>query len=427
MRFSWRETSYIANLLRDSDRDRVDEILAGQTEYTEDQYLDDWLRVSGGQVDVPLIESIISRSNSTIAWMSEFGQSWAPRPNPLPGDVPVILDGGGQGLQNRNFSRFERLGGTVFYDSSVEDIEVAADGRYVLRGSGPAFPVVCHALVLASGGFEGNARMRERHLGAQWRDVKLRGVPFNEGAPLEAAVALGADTAGNWRNCHTTPQGTALPDYMMPGQMHKSHGLARYAFPRGIVVNRDGRRFFDESGDYSNLSYVTLGQRIQEQPGRIAFQIFDNKVVRAGLLPDGYLSDPASVVVDSIEEGAGRLAIDEENLLDEIRRLNNGGVDLVPGERDSATRTPKRIDTPPYLFTPVVCGLTFTYGGLSVSTDAEVRSGEEPISGLFAAGEIVGGLYDQGYPGGTGLMAGAVLGRSAGRRAAEHAVRTGGN
>ncbi|HET6288427.1 MAG TPA: FAD-dependent oxidoreductase [Amycolatopsis sp.] len=411
MRFSWAGSRFIAALLREADKSRVEEILDGRPGYPDEQYLDDWLRVCGDQVDVALIESIVRRSTETITWMRDFGQRWAPRPTPLPGDVPIVLDGGGQRLQDRNFDRFERLGGTVFYDSAVTGFEKTADGRYLVHGSGPAFPVIADALVLASAGFEANTRLRERHLGEDWRDVKLRGIPFNEGVPLAAAVEFGADTAGNWEKCHTTPQGVELPDHMLPGQMHKSHGLARYAFPLGVVINRDGHRFFDEDGGYSNLTYVSLGQKIQEQPGRIAFQIFDDKVVSAGALPKGYLGDPASVTVSSIEEGARRLGIDAANLAAEIERLHAG-------------RTEKRLDTPPFLFVPVVCGLTFTYGGLSVTPGAEVRGGGEPIDGLYAAGVIVGGLYDQGYPGGTGLMAGAVLGRVAGTSAARHAIRS---
>jgi tricarballylate dehydrogenase len=415
MRFSWRGSPFMAGLLRESDRERVGEILAGQSEYTEEQYLEDWLRISGDQVDVTLVESIIRRSNDTIAWMRDFGHRWAPRPKPLPGDVPVVLDGGGEGMQHRSFAEFERLGGTVLYDSTVTGFAKTADGRYLLQGPGTAFPLFADALVLASAGFEANSRMRVRHLGEQWRDVKLRGVPFNDGAPLAAAIEFGADTAGSWAECHATPQGLTLPDYMLPGQMHTSHGLARYAFPWGVVVNREGRRFFDESGEYSNLSYVTLGQKIMDQPGRIAFQIFDHKVVEAGVLPDGYLGDPDAVIAHSIEEGARRLGINAENLVAEVR------------QRDATVPTTKGLDTPPFLFVPVVSGLTFTYGGLSVTTSAEVRGGGEPINGLYAAGVIIGGLYHHGYPGGTGLMAGAVLGRAAGTAAAAHAIQSGEN
>ncbi|ONI71343.1 tricarballylate dehydrogenase [Actinosynnema sp. ALI-1.44] len=406
MRFSWRDSAHLARLLRTSDTGLVEELVAGRSEYANEQYLDDWLRVSGSQVNTALIASIIGRSASAITWMYESGQRWEPRKNPLPGDVPVVLEGGGQGLQDRNFEQFEQLGGRVFHDSALTDIEVTVDGMYHIKGVGPAFPATCAALVLASGGFEGNERMRERYLGESWRDVKLRGVPFNKGVPLMAAIAIGADKAGNWAKCHATPQGILLPNHMLPGQMQESHALARYAYPRGIVVNRNGLRFFDEAADYGNLTYVTLGQKILEQPGKVAFQIFDKAVLDADLLPKSYLEDPASVVAASIEDGARRLFIDVENLVETVRAH-------------------PRVGTPPYLFVPVVCGLTFTYGGLSVSPNAEVYGGGRPMIGLYAVGEIVGGLYDQGYPAGTGLTAGAVLGRAAGASAATYAMKIG--
>ncbi|WP_121436130.1 FAD-binding protein [Actinomadura pelletieri] len=417
MRFAWDDRAFVGTLLRDQDRHRLDQILAGWSGYGEEQYLHDWLGVSGERVDRPLIESIIRRSNGATAWMRDHGQRWAPRPNPLPGDVPVVFEGGGQGMQARNFAEFERLGGTVHHDTTVTHIERDAHGGYLVQGAGEALPLHCDALVLASGGFEGNPRKRERHLGDRWRDVKLRGVPFNDGAPLEAALALGADTAGNWTKCHATPQGIGLPDHVLPGEMHRSHGLARYAHTLGIVVNRDGRRFFDEAAGLSNLTYVSLGQKIMDQPGKIAFQIFDRRVLDTGSLPAGYLSDPAAVTVGSLDEGARRFGIDAERLTAEVDRLN-----AAP---NGAARTHGRLDSPPYLFVPVVSGLTFTYGGLSVTPNAEVRGGGEPIEGLYAAGVIVGGLYDEGYPAGTGLMAGAVLGRAAGSTAAAHALRAG--
>jgi tricarballylate dehydrogenase len=79
------------------------------------------------------------------------------------------------------------------------------------------------------------------------------------------------------------------------------------------------------------------------------------------------------------------------------------------------------LDTPPYDAYAVTAGVTFTFGCIKVSTKAEVeRTGKRSIPGLFAAGEMVGGLYFHNYASGTGLMAGATFGRIAGREAAEH-------
>jgi tricarballylate dehydrogenase len=78
------------------------------------------------------------------------------------------------------------------------------------------------------------------------------------------------------------------------------------------------------------------------------------------------------------------------------------------------------LDTPPFEAYAVTCGITFTFGGLRINTDAQVMSTDgEPITGLYAAGELVGGIFYFNYPGGTGLTNGAVFGRIAGMSAAK--------
>ena len=81
------------------------------------------------------------------------------------------------------------------------------------------------------------------------------------------------------------------------------------------------------------------------------------------------------------------------------------------------------LDTPPFEAYAVTCGITFTFGGLRIDTDGRVLdTGEQPIPGLYGAGELVGGLFYFNYPGGTGLMSGAVFGRIAGASAGTHAA-----
>jgi tricarballylate dehydrogenase len=83
------------------------------------------------------------------------------------------------------------------------------------------------------------------------------------------------------------------------------------------------------------------------------------------------------------------------------------------------------LDTPPYVGYAVTTGITFTFGGLKIDDEARVIDCEQrAIPGLFAAGELVGGLFYHNYPGGAGLMAGAVFGRIAGRSAARAAGGT---
>lgn len=80
------------------------------------------------------------------------------------------------------------------------------------------------------------------------------------------------------------------------------------------------------------------------------------------------------------------------------------------------------IDTPPFEAYGVTCGITFTFGGIKITTGAEVvDTDDNPIPGLYAAGECVGGIFYFNYPSGSGLMSGAVFGRTAGRSAAIYA------
>jgi tricarballylate dehydrogenase len=77
------------------------------------------------------------------------------------------------------------------------------------------------------------------------------------------------------------------------------------------------------------------------------------------------------------------------------------------------------LDSPPFVAYPVTCGITFTYGGLAIDTEAQVLDTEgRPMEGLFATGELTGGFFYNNYPGGSGLMRGAVFGMRAGRNAA---------
>src|SRR5690606_35165661 len=96
---------------------------------------------------------------------------------------------------------------------------------------------------------------------------------------------------------------------------------------------------------------------------------------------------------------------------------------IKDGRRTRGITPPKsnwalKLDTPPYVGFAVTCGVTFTFGGLKVNTDGQVLNEEEqPIPGLYAAGELVGGIFFNNYPGGAGLTTGAVMGRAAGRTA----------
>ena len=201
------------------------------------------------------------------------------------------------------------------------------------------------------------------------------------------------------------------------------------------MLNAEGRRFVDEGADFRNYTYAKYGRVILAQPGQFAWQIFDRKVVH--LLRDEYrIKQVTKVSAQTLDELVGKLDdVDAAAALGEIQRYNTAvkkeiafNPNVKDGRGTSGLAVPKSnwantIDEPPFEAYAVTCGITFTFGGLRINTESQVISTDgEPISGLYAAGELVGGIFYFNYPGGSGLTNGAVFGRIAGTSAARAAL-----
>jgi tricarballylate dehydrogenase len=283
-------------------------------------------------------------------------------------------------------------------------------------------------VVLACGGFEANAEWRARYLGPGWEVAKVRGSRFNVGDGLRMALAIGAMPAGQWSGSHSVAWDNNAPP---TGDLSVGDAFQKYSYTFGIMVNADGRRFVDEGSDIRLKTYSKLGRIILSQPDQFAWQVFDKKVLH--LLREEYrIKRVSKVSADSLEELAGKLeGVNKAAFLDEVRAFNAAvRTDVAFDERfkDGKGTTglainksnwAQTIAQPPFEAYQVGCGVTFTFGGLAIvpTTGQVIDTASEPIPGLYAAGEIVGGLFYFGYPGGTGLMAGAVFGRTAGESA----------
>lgn len=202
-------------------------------------------------------------------------------------------------------------------------------------------------------------------------------------------------------------------------------------FTLGIVVNRNGERFFDEGSDFRNYTYSKMGAAILRQPGGTGWQLFDAQ--STAILPDEYrVPRAARFESDTLEGLAAKLeGIDREAMLRTIAEFNAAVDEDMPfnpamkdgrGTRGLAinkSNWARALREPPFVAYEVGCGITLTFGGLAIDEQARVQSEEgEAIAGLYAAGELVGGLYYDRYPGGAGLTSGAVFGRIAGAHAA---------
>jgi tricarballylate dehydrogenase len=411
--------------------------------YPQDQFYDDLCRVTQYRTDPQLAETLVSRSFETMSWMRNQGVRFAPIYGRQAfkvdgrfkfwGGLTVEAWGGGPGLVDGLYAIAASAGIEVRYASRARELILEDDGvrGIVVRTSGRASRLAAKAVVLASGGFEANAEWRTRYLGPGWDLAKVRGTRFNTGDGIAMALEAGAMPYGNWSGCHAVGWDRNAPDF---GDLSVGDGFQKHSYPFGIMVNGRGRRFVDEGADFRNFTYAKYGRAILEQPGQFAWQVFDRKVTH--LLRDEYrLKRVTRVAADTLEELARKLEdVDDNGFLAEVGDYNAAVQVAVPfnpnikdgrGTRGLAlekSNWANTIDTPPFEAYAVTCGITFTFGGLRIDQNAAVISTDGvPIRGLYAAGELVGGLFYFNYPGGTGLMSGAVFGRMAGTSAGRHA------
>ncbi len=410
--------------------------------YTEDNFYDDLMRVTEDCADPDLAMLVVRESQATVRWMRDRGIRWIPMFGRQAYKVEgkfrfwggLILEavGGGPGLIDMEYEAAAKNGIDVRFESKATALTTDERGvvtGVVVKTAKGSEMVPAPAVVLASGGFEANVEMRTRYLGPNWDMARVRGTPYNTGDGIRMALDVGAQPWGHWSGCHSVQWDLNAPWH---GDRKVGDNFQKHSYPLGIIVNIDGRRFVDEGADFRNYTYVKYGRAIIEQPRRAAFQIFDQKVV--ALLREEYRIREVTKAEDMTLEGLARkLEIDVAGFVDTVTRFNAA---VQPGPFNPAIKDGKRtrgitppksnwaqpLDAPPYVGYAVTTGITFTFGGLHITPDAEVIDTElRPIPGLFAAGELVGGLFYQNYPGGSGLMAGAVFGRIAGRSAARAA------
>ena len=334
----------------------------------------------------------------------------------------------GVGLSKTWFETAERAGIEIRYETGAHRLTQAESGRVngvVARGPEGFVTLNAKAIVLACGGFETNPEWRLRYLGAPWDHAKVRGSNFNHGDGLKMALDIGAMPWGHWSGCHATPIVATAADYGVQNLTDKTNRLSYFL---GVMINVEGRRWVDEGADINSFTYAKYGGMILKQPRSLVYQIFDSKVT-GSLEPRYATSEPFRA--DTLEGLVKQLDVDHEQAMKTLTEYNAAAGHGGPynpavldglhteGIEPRKSNWAQKLDTPPYVAWPVTGGITFTFGGLKVSQDAQVIATDwKPIPGLYASGEMVGGLFHYNYPLGTGLMSGAVFGRIAGRSAA---------
>jgi tricarballylate dehydrogenase len=438
VRFAYDGAQDIIDLSGDLTKEEIETSDFG--EYPAARFFDDLARVTENRTDPDLCEIVVNQSKAALFWLKEHGVRFMPnygrqayRINgrfKFSGGGPMVVRGGGPGLMQGLYGRAEKLGVQVVYGGWVHDL-VVANGRIdgviaVVEGSERT--IRSGAVVLACGGFEANAEWRARYLGPGWDLAKVRGSKYNTGDGLAMALKLRAQPWGHWSGCHAVSWERYASDF---GDPAITPNYQRHSYPFGIMINARGKRFLDEGADIRNYTYAKYGHIVLAQPGQFAYQVFDAKVIP--LLRDEYRTRQVTkVTAGSLEELATKLEdVNGTQLLATIAEFNGAVRAEVPFDpsvkdgRCAMVDPPKSnwaqtIDTPPFEAYAITCGITFTYGGLRIDSGAAVLdTNQHAIPGLFAAGEIVGGIYYFNAPGGSGLVSGAVFGRIAGTGAAQ--------
>ncbi|MDQ0257124.1 tricarballylate dehydrogenase [Evansella vedderi] len=434
IRFAYNDVTDLQEIMPDLSEEEL--AITDFGSYPEEEFFDDMCRVTNYRTDPELASVLTSKSYETMKWLHSHKVRFIPIYGRQAfkidgkfkfwGGMIVESAGGGPGLVESLHKEAKRLGAQVLFNAMATELIHDDDGVHgvMFKHHGKTKAIHAKSVIMASGGFHANQEMRTRYLGPKWDLAHARGSRYNTGEGIQMALNIGASPYGNWSGAHAVGGDRYLPDY--------TEGFQKLSYPFGIMVNAEGRRFVDEGADFRNYTYAKYGKLILEQPGQFAWQIFDKKV--SHLLRDEYkIKQVTKVKANTLEELAEKLdGVDAESFLREIHEYNASIRDDIPfnpnikdGRRTEGLGVRKsnwanRIDEGPFEAYAVTCGITFTFGGLRINTESEVQDIlSQSIPGLYAAGELVGGLFYFNYPGGTGLMAGSVFGKIAGENAAK--------
>ncbi len=379
-------------------------------------------------VDPNVVARLAGESSNTLKWLCGYGLQFFPLEVPFPTSAQprIVPSGGGLAIVETLSKKFLETGGTVLYEtkaeSLIQDEEGAVRGVNAIGRGNKRMQVRGRAVVIASGGFQGNAEMMTRYIGP--RALNLRGMSlgchFNKGEGIQMALDIGAAPCGDFGSFHASP---------MDPRSNRA-GPSMYMYPYGILVNKEGQRFVDEGPGETDETYERVTRRIFGQTDGLAYCILDAKFADVPNKQSAIKTEQPPIEAPTLRELAAKLEIQADILEKTIADFNAACVagTYDPRRVDGlATRgiTPPKsnwarpLDQGPFLAYPIISSIVFTFGGLKTDTTARVVNTQgDAIPGLYAAGEVQG-LYYHNYTGATSVLKGAVFGRIAGEDAAQ--------
>jgi len=395
--------------------------------YETDEYLADLLKVTGGKTDTALARMTIEASEECLPWMQEHGVRFQPS---LSGTLSLgrtnaFFLGGGKALVNAYYRTAQALGVEVLYEAKVTNVQLDHDrvSEVVYDHAGQTHRISPKAVIVASGGFQGDTDWLARAWGPAAKNFLIRGTPYNRGVVLDDLLKQGVTSVGDPTQCHAVA---------IDGRAPKFDGgiVTRLdCVPFSIVVNKDGQRFYDEGEDVWPKRYAIWGRLVAAQPDQVGYVIIDSKSLDL-FMPSVF----PPIKADSLPELASKMGLPADALQQTVDGFNAACGDTSafhPTELDGVATTglepaktnwARPIVDPPFYGYSLRPGVTFTYLGFQVDDNAQCSTEAGKIRNLWAAGEtMAGSILGQGYLAGFGMTIGTVFGRIAGREAAKYA------
>ena len=405
--------------------------------YTKELFQADLARVTQNRIDPVLANCLVDNSNEAVHWMQKIGVPWETEKTVTVGDKlyfevgrnlhPI---GGGIGLLTKLREIALSHGIEIRYETKVTAVygnDRKVEGVRVSTADGEQ-DISARAIICCSGGFQANAEMRARYLGANADLIKVRGSKHNTGEVLHMMLGIGAKAAGHWQGAHMTPidgNAPAVETPIMEGG--KGNSMNRYDYPYGITVNAHGVRFYDEGEDQHSYTYAKTGRAVLNEPGGVAYQLYDQQALK--MFRHGAAYQATMVEAPTIRELAKKINVEPDVLVQTVEQFNKACRSDVPFDArkldgkctDGITPRKSNWAVPltegPFRAYPITAGITFTFGGLQLDTKSRVlNTSLQPIRGLYASGDVVG-LFFHNYPSCTGQTRNAVFSMMAGRNA----------
>lgn len=401
-------------------------------DYTPTDFYQDIMRVTDGHADPDLASTVTQEAAPAFEWLTArlepFDFEWQTEPLRTMYQAGRVWHEGEQ-LVDKLVRAAEDAGVEIRYNAEARQLLQGQTNRVtgvLALVDGEKARFLGSSVVIAGGGYESSPEKRTRYYGGPYEEMKVRGVRYNTGETIDMALDIGAKSAGQWSGAHMTVIDAGSPD-VEGGQTLVS------GYQYGIILNHDGERIVDEGEDSRAHTYAKFGRRVFEERYHEAFVVLDETM-------DEYVlhTGPTNpVTASSIDELVARLDIENQERAVETFHEYNEACDptqpftpeVLDGNRATGIEPEKSnwaipLDEGALVGYPITGGITFSFGGLGQTTDAEVLdTRHEPIPGLYAAGNATGGLFFNNYPGGTGLTNALVFGKIAGENAAAYAAR----